>query len=302
MKVKIKSTGYKDEGFPKILKYLNQINSKQVIINLDKIDLDGFDLVFDNLKISNLNVDVHKDEHYCISTFSCSKSVFKNLLKLIRSLKKLGDGGHSFSVEINNKSFSWDGDGSDRVEEINDIDCGSGTKTFDKNYKLFTNSMNNNLTPNIQNEDLFNKLRPIIKESINNVIDDRIIPKSFINAINKFKQEYIQTVQKIDDDFPMLDTSSGLESFYQVKDMEIKDGKWTYTLIYDDYNKTTYHESINLVVFDEDDKTFYFNGDYAKSYLSDLKKDLKKGIKYFKEYNPSFDDNEEQRNNFLNNL
>ncbi len=302
MKVKIKSTGYKDEGFPKILKYLNQINSKQVIINLDKIDLDGFDLVFDNLKISNLNVDVHKDEHYCISTFSCSKPVFKNLLKLIRSLKKLGDGGHTFSVQINNKSFSWDGDGSDRVEEINDIDCGSGTKTFDKNYKLFTSSMNNNLTPNIQNEDLFNKLRPIIKESINNVIDDRIIPKSFINAINKFKQEYIQTVQKIDDDFPMLDTSSGLESFYQVKDMEIKDGKWTYTLIYDDYNKTTYHESINLVVFDEDDKTFYFNGDYAKSYLSDLKKDLKKGIKYFKEYNPSFDDNEEQRNNFLNNL
>ena len=209
-------------------------------------------------------------------------------------MKKLGDGGHSFSVEINNKSFSWDGDGSDRVEEINDIDLGSGTKTFDNNYKSIINTM--------QNEDLFNKLRPIIKESINNVIDDRIIPKSFINAINKFKQEYIQTVQKIDDDFPMLDTSSGLESFYQVKDMEIKDGKWTYTLIYDDYNKTTYHESINLVVFDEDDKTFYFNGDYAKSYLSDLKKDLKKGIKYFKEYNPSFDDNENQRNNFLNNL
>lgn len=302
MKVKIKSTGYKDEGLPRILKYLNQIGSKQVIIKLDKIDLDGFDLVFDNLKISNLNVDVHKDEHYCISTFTCSKSVFKNILKLVRSLKKLGDGGHSFSVEINNKSFSWDGDGSDRVEEINDIDLGSGTKTFDKNYKLFTNSMNNNLSPNIQNEELFKKLKPIIKESINNVIDDRIIPKSFINAINKFKQEYIQTVQKIDDDFPMLDTSSGLESFYQVKDMEIKDGKWTYTLIYDDYNKTTYHESINLVVFDEDDKAFYFNGDYAKSYLSDLKKDLKKGIKYFKEYNPSFDDNENQRNNFLNNL
>lgn len=294
MKVKIKSTGYKDEGLPRILKYLNQINSKQVIINLDKIDLDGFDLVFDSLKISNLNVDVHKDEHYCISTFSCSKSVFKNLLKLIRSLKKIGDGGHSFSVQINNKSFSWDGDGNDRVEEINDIDLGSGTKTFDKNYKSIINTM--------QNEDLFNKLRPIIKESINNIIDDRIIPKSFINAINKFKQEYIQTVQKIDDDFPMLDTSSGLESFYQVKDMEIKDGKWTYTLIYDDYNKTTYHESINLVVFDEDDKTFYFNGEYAKSCLSDLKKDLKKGIKYFKEYNPSFDDNEEQRNNFLNNL
>lgn len=294
MKVKIKSTGYKDEGLPRILKYLNQINSKQVIINLDKIDLDGFDLVFDNLKISNLNVDVHKDEHYCISTFSCSKSVFKNLLKLIRSLKKLGDGGHSFSVEINDKSFSWDGDGSDRVEEINDIDLGSGTKTFDKNYKSIISTM--------QNEELFNKLRPIIKESINNVIDDRIIPKSFINAINKFKQEYIQTIQKIDDDFPMLDTSSGLESFYQVKDMEIKDGKWTYTLVYDDYNKTTYHESINLVVFDEDDKTFYFNGDYAKSYLSDLKKDLKKGIKYFKEYNPSFDDNEKQRDNFLNNL
>ena len=294
MKVKIKSTGYKDEGFPRILRFLNQINSKQVIINLDKIDLDGFDLVFDNLKISNLNIDVHKDERYCISTFSCSKTVFKNLLKLIRSLKKLGDGGHSFSVEINDKSFFWDGDGSDRVEEINDIDLGTETKTFDKNYMSIINAT--------QNEELFNKLKPIVKESVSNVINDKIIPKSFINAINKFKQEYIQTVQKIDDDFPMLDTSSGIESFYQVNDMEIKDGKWTYTLVYDDYNKTTYHESINLIVFDEDDKMFYFNGDDAKSYLSDLKRDLKKGIKYFKEYNPSFDDNDEQRDNFLNNL
>lgn len=37
-------------------------------------------------------------------------------------------------------------------------------------------------------------------------------------------------------------------------------------------------------------------------FLSELKKDLKKGIKYFKEYSPSYDDNETIRDEFLERL
>lgn len=296
MKVKIKSTGYKNEGFPRILKYLSEINPKQVIFKLDEIDLDGFDLVFDTMKISNLKFEGHDDEHYYISTFTCSKTVFKNMLKLIRSLKKLGDGGHSFEVKINGKSFSWDGDGNDRVVNINDIDCGTGVKNFDKNYKNFFK------TDSTQDESLIESLQYLIKESIKSVIDNNYIPKTFINAVNKFKNDYQNAVLYTNDEFPLLDTSTGAESFYQIKNMNIDNGQWTYTIVYNDFNNTTFNEKINLILFDDDDKTFYFNKEDAKSYLSDLKRDLKKGLKYFKEYNPSYDDNEEQRNNFLNNI
>lgn len=139
MKVKIKSRGYGEkEGFPPIIRYLSSIkNGKQVIINIDEDDfLNGIDLVFDNLSVSNVKVEENKEDHTCISTFVCNKTVFKNLLRFIRHLKAFGDCGHSFGVRINGKMFSWDGDGSDRVVEINDVDCGNGIE-FDKHYKEY---------------------------------------------------------------------------------------------------------------------------------------------------------------------
>ena len=78
--------------------------------------------------------------------------------------------------------------------------------------------------------------------------------------------------------------SSWVESFYKIENMTIENNQWEYTIIYDDYQKTTYDENIELVLYDEDYKEYFFN-DEAKMYLSELKKDLKKGLKYFKEYN-----------------
>lgn len=297
MKVKIKSTGYKDEGFPRIIKHLSELNDKQVVIKLDEDSLDGFDLVFDNLKVSNLKFEPNDEEKYYISTFTCTEKNWKSILKLIRSLKELGDCGHSFGVRINGKMFSWDGDGSDRIEEINDIDCGSGIKTFDENYRKFTQE---------PEKDVEAILKKFIKESIRHMISESndlnsLIPKKFFNTLNKFKQEYENALQ-IMDEYPLLDTSTGIESFYRIDNIQINNGVLTYTLNYDDYQKTRYDEKVNLILYDEDYKEYYFNEDDAKEFLSDIKKGLKKGIKYFKEYNPSYDDNEEQRDNFINNL
>lgn len=302
MNAKIKSTGYKDEGFPRIINYISSIKNKQVIIKLDEESLEGFDLVFDSLKISNCNFQLNKDEHYCITTFTCTPQVFKNILKLIRSLKALGDCGHGFDVTINGKKFYWDGDGNCRITEINDIKCGSGVKNFDKNYREYTKKDEDR----INYEHALLTIKNIIQENIKNIIADsndlnQYIPKKFFNALNKFKQEYTNALQIIDE-YPLLDTSTGLESFYKIDNIQINNGILTYVLNYDDYQKTSFNEKINLVLYDDDYKEFYFNEDEAKEFLNDIKKALKKGIKYFKEYNPSYDDNEGQRENFLNNL
>lgn len=137
MDVRIKSRGYKDSGFPKIIKELSQIKSKQIIIKIDEESFDGYDLVFDDLKISNLHLIEDKEDKSYISTFSCDEKVFKNILKFVRTLKYFGDCGHSFDVKINGKTFYWDGDGSDRVIEINGIDCQRGFKSIDDNYRKF---------------------------------------------------------------------------------------------------------------------------------------------------------------------
>lgn len=44
----------------------------------------------------------------------------KKLQDFIEGIKKIGNIGHSFSVEINGERFGWDGDGSDSIFSIED--------------------------------------------------------------------------------------------------------------------------------------------------------------------------------------
>lgn len=155
---------------------------------------------------------------------------------------------------------------------------------------------------NIKNESL-SSLSNILIDSINEFINEgkSLIPKSFMNSLNNFQVEYDKASKYMDNDFPMLDISTGTENFYKIEGMSIENDIWKYKIIYDDYNHTTYEENIELVLYDEDYKEYFFNEE-AKMFLSELKKDLKKGIKYFKEYSPSYDDNETIRDEFLERL
>lgn len=165
MEAKIKHTTGENEGFTRIIKYISQLkNPKNIIINIDKEALEGFDLVLSNLKISNLNSE-KLDDRYYITTFICTREVYKNILKLIRALKITGDGGHGFEVKINGKKFYWDGDGSDRITEINDVDCGVGVN-FDKKYSQYFPKEDDNSIKLNESE-----LKEIISKSIKKILN-----------------------------------------------------------------------------------------------------------------------------------
>lgn len=149
MNIILKCDGYKGEGMGRILEYLSENGSGQQLIKLDQIDkLNGIDLIFDTLKISNLKLEIPKDNKYgneYTASFNCTYEVANNILKLIYNLKKLGDGGHSYEVKINKKSFSWDGDGSDRVNSINGKDC-THLKHMEKEYYNYIKKETDELT------------------------------------------------------------------------------------------------------------------------------------------------------------
>ena len=48
-------------------------------------------------------------------------------------MAKLGNGGHSYSILINDDSFGFDGDGSDHISSINGIDMCS--EIYSNTYK-----------------------------------------------------------------------------------------------------------------------------------------------------------------------
>lgn len=136
MKLTIKSRGYKNEGLSEILEYIEKNTNKDVLIRIDEDDfINSVDLFFDNLKISSYKFKELRDGEY-LNTLNCSYKVAQNLLKLFLNLKKFGDCGHSFTVKINDKGFSWDGDGSDRITEINGFNCESWKDLEENFYKI----------------------------------------------------------------------------------------------------------------------------------------------------------------------
>jgi hypothetical protein len=56
-------------------------------------------------------------------TFECSRCATFNLIELLRHLKHLGDIGSSRTFSVEDKRFTFDGDGSDSIYKIsvNDI-------------------------------------------------------------------------------------------------------------------------------------------------------------------------------------
>ena len=137
---------YSGESFEIILQEFEKNGKSKRYIKLDEDDYwNGFDLIFDKLQISSLKTEKIDDYGTRRSTFVCGNESFKPLLKLIRSLKYLGDGGHSFSVKINDVNLGWDGDGNDRVKEINGVEIKSGVKDFDSKIKDLMKTVDNNI-------------------------------------------------------------------------------------------------------------------------------------------------------------
>ena len=127
----IKYTSYGDiekTTIYQILKYFTTPR-KGVLFRLDfdkenETGWDEEDIYISSLSISKLegfkSNEKYSKEYYV--TFMCDNKEQKYLLKLLFAITQHGDPGHTFGITFANKHLGWDGDGSDRIDEINFID------------------------------------------------------------------------------------------------------------------------------------------------------------------------------------
>lgn len=106
-------TGEFLDGF---LKFLKKNTSKNMDIDIDP-DYQEYNLKFKgNLQINDYYVDLLDKFKYSTKIYFDAQSP-EDLKKLFRHLEQIGNGGHSFSVNVNGKyAFSFDGDGSDYIK------------------------------------------------------------------------------------------------------------------------------------------------------------------------------------------
>lgn len=112
----------------RILKYF----TKERKNTLFRLDTDGgkfswyeTDIFIPSLSISKLESFDPKTKysHEYYVTFMCDIDEQRSLLKLLFNICQLGDPGHTFGIVFgNDQNYGWDGDGSDRITEVNFIE------------------------------------------------------------------------------------------------------------------------------------------------------------------------------------
>lgn len=127
---------FNDGGIYPILEYLRDNNLKDALVRLDvevknKNSWDEVDLFCKELSIKKLDYTVNKNKHpKYTANVTCSPASGKSLIKMLIKMAELGNCGHSYMILINDKKFSFDGDGADHISSINDTEV---------NHELFSN-------------------------------------------------------------------------------------------------------------------------------------------------------------------
>jgi hypothetical protein len=103
--------------------------------------------------------------------------IIRCLIKILVEIGKLGNGGHSYTIFIGDKSFGFDGDGADQISSINDFSLNKDL--FSNTYKLIDiynkgidkkeeDTLNENKSIKINLTE--NELRKLIKESVKKIL------------------------------------------------------------------------------------------------------------------------------------
>ena len=176
MKVKFrtytKKDGSPEDGLYEMLQYLDGNTKKDFVIRMDygkknEHATEEVDLFCPSLKISKLQL--NKIEG---NTFEAE---FKTnnprlMFKFLINLGNIGNGGHSFSVRIDDKDFYFDGDGADNVVSINDRKVDN--KLFNDTYEWAKVYNQDFETENTQTTISEARLRKIISESLKKIINE----------------------------------------------------------------------------------------------------------------------------------
>lgn len=151
-----------------------------------------------------------------------------------------------------------------------------------------------------------------ILEAVGHVTDEyedlnKFVPKRCFNKIEAINKELQELKNMTGDEYPeLLDTSAGYESFTKIiGPVKIEDGCVVYTEKDDDYwrsNREPTTERERIIDFDEDEQTYYFRDYEWKDVIRYFTNGIRKAKKYFLEYNPEWDEDEEKRDKFLGDM
>ena len=177
---------FNDGGIYPILEYLKDNKLKDALVRLDvddknKNSWEEVDLFCKELSINSLDYTVNeKSRPKYTANVTCNFASGKSLIKMLIEIGRLGNIGHSYTILINDKRFSFDGDGADYIYSIND------TKL---NHELFSN-INKQIdiyNKGVQKEDesvnesscrfkiTENDIANMVEEAIRKVINKKIV-------------------------------------------------------------------------------------------------------------------------------
>lgn len=179
MEMTIKYSGYFNKkgepegGVQEILEFLKTFNKKDVIVRLDyykknKTSWDEVDLFCNSLKISGLEIEDTDRDSWKIAKITFNETSEVDLIKLFINIGLLGNGGHSYSLLIDDKSFGFDGDGADRVIEINGLPLrGDNMKQYNWGKFTYANTHKEEKTTTLNEQQLRECVKKIITKVLN---------------------------------------------------------------------------------------------------------------------------------------
>ena len=172
---------FDDGGVYPILEYLKDNKLKDVVVRLDvdeknKNSWEEVDLFCKELSINSLDYTVNEKSHpKYTANVTCNPASGKSLIKMLVQMGCVGNGGHSYTILINDKRFSFDGDGADYISSINDTKVNRELLSVDKQIDVYNKGVqkeDENLNESsrcfkITENDIANMVEEAIRKVIN---------------------------------------------------------------------------------------------------------------------------------------
>ena len=176
---------FDDGGVYPILEYLKDNKLKDVVVRLDvdeknKNSWEEVDLFCKELTINSLNYTVNEKSHpKYTANVTCSPASGKSLIKMLVQMGFLGNGGHSYTILINDKRFSFDGDGADYISSINDTKVSRELLSVDKQIDVYNKGVQKEGENVNESSCRFkiteNDVANMVEEAIRKVINKKIV-------------------------------------------------------------------------------------------------------------------------------
>lgn len=176
---------FDDGGVYPILEYLKDNKLKDALVRLDvddknKNSWEEVDLFCKELSINSLDYTVDEKSHpKYTANLTCNPASGKSLVKMLVQMGFLGNGGHSYSILINDKRFSFDGDGADYISSINDTKVNRELLSIDKQIDVYNKGVQKEDENLNESSRCFkiteNDIANMVEEAIRKVINKKIV-------------------------------------------------------------------------------------------------------------------------------